>query len=66
MQTEPTATTDTSHPIDDSTFDQGAFFKEHLVKGDNGRLAIQGDTLNPMELAFLDTEIRRRGEQGAK
>ena len=46
-------------------FDSQTFFKDHLVKGEDGALTIQGDNLNPMEMALLDNEKRRRGSQAS-
>lgn len=46
-------------------FDSQTFFKNHLVKAEDGSLTIQGESLNPMELALLETEKRRRGSQAA-
>lgn len=46
-------------------FDSQTFFKNHLVKGEDGSLNINGENLNPMELALLETEKRRRGSQAA-
>ncbi len=49
----------------EQTFDSQAFFREHLVKTDDGRLEIKSDGLGPVELALLDTEKRRRGSQAS-
>ena len=46
-------------------FDQATFFKEHLQRTEDGKLAVVGDDLNPVELALLETEKRRRGSQSA-
>ena len=46
-------------------FDSQTFFKNHLVKGEDGSLTVQGDNLNPMEMALLDNEKRRRGSQAS-
>jgi len=56
---------DTSHTIDDSTFDTQEFFREHLVKSDSGKFSIQGNELSHIEMALLNVEVKRRGEQGA-
>ncbi len=64
METE-TPKDNTSHSIDDSTFSTQDFFREHLVRTDDNKTAIQGDNLNPLELALLEVEVKRRGEQGA-
>ena len=46
-------------------FDARDFFKEHLIRTENGSYEVQGNDLNPMELALLETEKRRRGTQAA-
>ena len=46
-------------------FNTSDFFKEHLVRADNGGYEVQGDDLGPMEQALLETEIRRRGSQAS-
>ncbi len=59
------ARTDTNSPREGSTFDSANFFRNHLVKQDNGSLEITGDDLSAVELALLDTEKRRRGSQAS-
>ena len=63
-QTETTAE-NTNPPREGSTFEAADFFREHLVRGEDNKIAILGDNLSPMELALLDIEVKRRGEQGA-
>lgn len=46
-------------------FDSQTFFKNHLVRTDDGALEIKGDNLQPLEMALLETEKRRRGSQSA-
>ena len=46
-------------------FDSQGFFKEHLIRTDEGSLEVQGDDLSPVELALLETEKRRRGSQAS-
>lgn len=46
-------------------FDSQTFFREHLVRSDNGNYEVKGEKLSAMELALLETEKRRRGTQAA-
>ena len=46
-------------------FDSQSFFKEHLQRTSDGKVEIVGNDLNPVELALLETEKRRRGSQAA-
>lgn len=63
--TEENNTADTNPPREGSTFEPQDFFREHLVKTESGKLEITGENLSPVELALLDTEVRRRGSQSA-
>ncbi len=55
----------TETPSAEQSFDPQTFFREHLVKSEDGKLEIKADGLGPVELALLDTEKRRRGSQAA-
>ena len=61
MQTENNGETTPSA----EQFDSQTFFKNHLVKGEDGNLTVSGDNLAPLELALLETEKRRRGSQAS-
>ena len=63
--TGTTQVDNTNPPREGSTFEASDFFREHLVRGEGNKLEISGDNLSQVEVALLDTEIRRRGEQGA-
>ena len=58
----------TDHSIDGPTdFNTRDFFKEHLVRTDEGSYeSAKVDDLGPVELALLETEKRRRGSQAAE
>jgi len=55
---EPTDTIDQSFQLQD-------FFRDHLVRAEDGSLQIKAEGLGPVELALLETEKRRRGSQAA-
>jgi len=62
MQTENNKTETTP---EEGQFNSSDFFKEHLHRSEDGKYEIQGEDLAPVELALLETEVRRRGSQAA-
>jgi len=65
--TEPNRLEDSQEPTDtiDQSFNPSDFFKNHLVRTEDGSLEIKAEGLGPVELALLETEKRRRGSQAA-
>jgi len=65
-QEDANRVTATDHSIDGPTaFDTKAFFTEHLIRNETGGYDVKGDDLDPMQLALLEVEKRRRGSQAS-